>query len=168
MNTAWQVKPLSRKSGASGEIFKAGATVICYVFHEEEGELVRTDILEEEVDSFEIPKNLLAKWIRKVKDEKEAESQTGFLSNVEEMFFSLYKDVDEKVRERTIRKQEVLKQLLGLILEKKRMLRRLKTKDKGIITYTHIATKKEYRVTEATLDLEEILKIQEQLGSLIY
>lgn len=165
MNTQWQVKSLSRKCGVSGEIFQTGATVICYIFHKE-GELVRTDILEQEVTKFEIPKNLVAKWTRTVSDETKETSQTGLLSNAEEIFLSLYR-LDEEIQEDMMDKQEVLKHLLGLMLEKKRMLRRLKLKDKGIIAYLHIASKKEYRVREITLDLEEILKIQGQLDALV-
>lgn len=166
MNMDWQVRPLSRKSSISGKTFEAGATVICYIFNQGQGggELIRKDILEEEADSIEISNNLLAKWARKVKNE-EPEKQS--LGNAEELFLSLYHDFGGEVQESVLKKRDTLKQILGLMLERKRILRRLKTKDKGNIVYLHVATKKEYEVVEMPLDLEEISKIHEQLGLLI-
>lgn len=165
----WQVKPLSRKSSISGEVFEAGATVICHIFFQENipGELIRKDILREEINNFELPNNLVAKWTRKV-GEKESEEQKQLINNAEELFFSLYSDSNIEVQENIANKQDILKQLIGLMLERKRILKRVKTKDKGIILYVHSDTKKEYEVIVKTLELEEILKIQEQLQLLIY
>lgn len=168
MNVDWQVKPLSRKSSVSGEVFEAGATVVCHIFFEgaSPGELIRKDILKEEIGNFEVPNNLVAKWSRKV-GEKDGEEQKQLINNAEELFFSLYNGSDTEIEESIVKKQDMLKQLLGLMLERKRILKRVKTKDKGIILYVHSGTKKEYEVIERILELEEILKIQEQLQSLI-
>lgn len=171
MNTDWQVKPLSRKSSVSGEAFTPGTNVVCYIYSDPNlpNEILRTDILAEESDNFELPKNLLAQWTRIVRDreddeQKEAQKQT--LGNAEEFFLSLYDELSESTEETTTTRN-ILKQLLGLMLERKRILRRLKNKDKDIILYLHVATKKEYQVPQITLDLNEIAKIQEQLNVLI-
>lgn len=170
MNNDWQIKAHSRKSSVSGEVFETGSKIICYIYHSEHGEeeLVRTDIREEELGTFEVPKNLLARWTQVVKDRKNNEGQKQTLGNIEELFLSLYEEIDEVDKKKNSKKGEILKQLLGLILERKRILKRLKIKDKRIITYLHIATKKEYEVNELDLDLEEIAKMQEQLEILIY
>ena len=121
--------------------------------------------MKEEIGNFEVPNNLVAKWSRKV-GEKDGEEQKQLINNAEELFFSLYNGSDTEIEESIVKKQDMLKQLLGLMLERKRILKRVKTKDKGIILYVHSGTKKEYEVIERILELN-ILKIQEQLQSLI-
>lgn len=169
MNIEWQVKPLSRKSSISGELFAPGAIVICHIFFEEDnpGELIRKDILKEEIENFDVPKNLIAKWSRKI-GEKNDEEQKQVINNAEELFFSLFNENNATQEENIENKQSILKQLLGLLLERKRKLRRMKTNEKDVILYLHSSTKREYKVIETALELEEILKIQEQLQSLIY
>lgn len=171
MNTDWQVKPLSRKSSVSGEAFKPGSEVVCYIYTNPNNgsELERTDILAEECGNFELPKNLLARWTRIVKereDEEEKGHEKQTLGNAEEFFLSLY-DESTKHTEEAEETRDILKQLLSLMLERKRILRRIKSKDKDIILYLHVATKNEYQVPEITLDLEKITKIQEQLRVLV-
>lgn len=177
MSTDWQVKPLSRKSSLSGESFTPGTNVVCYIYSDPNlpNEILRTDILAEESGNFELPKNLLARWTRIVRDreddeQKEAQKQT--LTNAEEFFLSLYDELNENTRSlsepsETTTTRNILKQLLGLMLERKRILRRLKNKDKNLIYYLHVPTKKEYQVPQITLNLEEIAKIQAQLNVLI-
>lgn len=175
MNMDWTVKPLSRKSSISGELFELGAIIICHIFFEEHPEgpqLIRKDILQEEIESFELPKNLIAKWIRKIDHQNDSEQNQSLL-NAEELFISLFNNTNLDLEENTEKHEELLKQkntlkqLLALMLERKRILKRLKSKDKEIILYLHSATKKEYSIPESVLDLNEILKLQEQLTSLI-
>lgn len=179
MNTDWQVKPLSRKSSVSGETFKPGTHVVSYIYTDPNApaELLRTDILAEESSNFSLPENLLARWTRIVKDredDEQRESQKQTLGNAEEFFLSLYDDLandtEESITANTASAtKNILKQLLALMLERKRILRRLKNRNKetDIIAYLHVPSKREYQVPQATLDLEEIAKIQEQLTVLI-
>lgn len=171
MNIDWQVKPLSRKSSISGESFKPGSKVICYIYSKPDlpDILERTDILAEESHNFKSPDNLLASWTRVVKEheneeQKLLEKQT--LENAEDFFLSLFHESADDTEE-TKKNRHILKQLLGLMLERKRVLRRLKNKNKEIILYLHIPSKKEYEVSHIILDLEGITKIQDQLGVLI-
>ncbi|PWU04821.1 MAG: hypothetical protein C5B43_04095 [Verrucomicrobia bacterium] len=168
MNNDWHVKPLSRKSSISGETFEEGARVVCHIYFSQENpsELVRKDILEEELEGFEFPRNLIAKWVRRVNVNSDVEKKE-MLNNAEELFFSLF-DSNNIVNDANIKnRQDIFRQLLGLMLERKRILKRMTTKDKGIILYLHSTSKKIYEVSETNLDLEEILKLQEQLAMLI-
>ncbi len=169
MNTDWHVKPLSRKSTISGQTFKPGAHVVCYIYSNPNSptELLRSDILTEESTHFNLPENLLARWTRIVKehdDSEQKESQKQTLNNAEEFFLSLYDEFNINNQEHT---KLILKQLLGLMLERKRILKRLKNKDKNIILYLHVPSKKEYQVPQTTLALDEIAKIEQQLTILI-
>lgn len=169
MNTDWHVKPLSQKSSISGQTFKPGAHVACYIYSDPNvpNELLRTDILVEESTHFSLPENLLARWTRIVRERgdcEQKESQKQALDNAEEFFLSLYEEFANNDQENT---KLILKQLLGLMLERKRILRRLKNNVKDITRYLHRPSKREYEVPQITLALDEIAKIQEQLTILI-
>lgn len=158
----WNVKPLSRKSSISGKTFEPGSRVVCFVYKEESGELARDDILENEIEGFEVPQNLLARWIRVVKEHEEdegKEAQKQTIHNAEELFLSLYEHEETQ--------ELLLKQLLALMLERKRILRRLKTSNKDVLTYLHVKTKKEYTVLNKAFSIEAISDIQKQLEKII-
>lgn len=174
MNTEWQVKPLSPKSSLSGESFNPGSKVTSYIYTlpSSPNELLRIDILEEESAHFQAPPNVIAQWTRIIKsnqNNEQKEAQKQILSNAEELFLSLYNNPEtaHSPQENT-NTQDILKQLLSLMLERKRILRRLNSKDKSSILYLHALNKQEYSVPQTPFNLEEIQTIQEQLANIIY
>lgn len=169
MNTEWQVKPRSKKSAVSGEAFVDGDVIHCFVYMGlESGELERVDILEGERDHFEVPGNLLAQWSRVVRnrDEEEKEVQRQVLQSAEECFISFFDESLEVGGSEQTR--NMLKQVLGLMLERKRVLRRLKDGDSDVIRYLHVASKREYVLLKLALGMEDVVKIQEQLAQIIH
>ncbi|MFR6034093.1 MAG: hypothetical protein ACLUKN_13550 [Bacilli bacterium] len=62
---------------------------------------------------------------------------------------------------------DVVKQMLGLLLERKRILRPVGRPRNGVQKYIHAATKREFDVPQKNLDEDLILKIQNQLGAII-
>lgn len=159
----WQLKPLSRHSSLSGNSFETGEKVFCFIHKDEAGELHRSDLKESEVENFTSSHKILGRWTRIVKEkseeEKEAKQQT--LKSAEDIFIALFDDPtydDEK---------ETLKQILALFLERKRIIKRLKPTDPNTSTYFHKQSSRNFVVPNSPIEPSQLLKIQEQLQSLV-
>lgn len=159
----WQLKPLSRQSTFSGNSFETNEIVYCFIHKDPSGELIRSDIKADEIEAFTQDKVILGRWTRKVKEkneeEKEAAAQT--LKSAEDIFLSLYEE-DSHEEEKNI-----LKQILALFLERKRIIKRVKKTDKDTATYYHKASDRHFDVPMARLEPEQILKIEEQLRNIV-
>lgn len=157
----WQVRGMSRKCGVSGEAFLPGEKVVCFIFRDDKGELIREDVREEFIDKYRVEVEQLGWWRRVVREgkEEEVEKKVG-MEGVEELFLSLFEGSGGG------EEREVLKQILGLMLERKRILKRVKSEGK-VQTYLHVAHKECYEVSLEDYDIEMILKIKDQLDVLM-
>ena len=161
----WQIKPLAKKSAGGADI-KPGDEVVCAVFIDRAGNLDRADFLKGEFDPKAIDGKIIGRWERVVsanpgEDEKLARKMS--LASSEDFFISLFDEESEVVADET----DVVKQMLALLLERKRVLRPLGRPRDGVQRYVHAATKREFDVPQRSLDEDLILKIQTQLGSII-
>lgn len=162
----WQIKPLSRKSAVSGREIRAGDTVVCAVFIDKFGNLDRLDCHADEFDESKIDGRIIGKWERVVSahpEEDERAARRMALSSSEDFFVSLF---DESAGVETD-EADVVKQMLALLLERKRILRPVGRPSGGIQKYVQASTKREFDVPQRTLDAELIAKIQSQLGAII-
>lgn len=162
----WQIKPLARECAVSGEVFEIGDEVVCFLFRDEEGQLQRADVAEAKVDEFPRPEAVLGRWGREVKPrgEEEREARANALATTEELFLSLFKEDSPEMAD----DRELFKQVLALMLERKRILRSQGRPEKGVQTYLHVRSKETYQVQSSDPDPAALIRIQEELNLLVF
>ena len=136
----WQIKTIALNSTLSGEVFKPGDQVVCLIFKgKAAGELGRADLLPGEVDAFELPDEVLGRWTRVVQNPNdESTSASEAMASAEDFFFSLFENKSLNTKEES----DMLKHLLSLMLERKRVIRAIgDRKSKGEQSYFHAKTK---------------------------
>lgn len=161
----WQLKPVSRQSSTSGQKFTPGESVVCFIFKNNQGQLERADVQESETEAFPQTNDILARWTRVIKEPdeelKEAKKQT--IQSAEDIFLSLFDEENST----DCQERDILKQFIALMLERKRILKRLNTKEKEVQEYLHSSTQRTFKVPMHPLEPQQILTIQEQLQNLI-
>jgi len=162
----WQIKPLARECAVSGEPFEIGDEVICFLFRDDEGQLQRADVSEAKVDEFPRPEAVLGRWGREVKPrgEEEREARAHALATTEELFLSLFKEDSPEMAD----DRELFKQVLALMLERKRILRAQGRPENGVQTYLHVRSKETYQVSATDPDPAALVRIQEELNMLVF
>ena len=160
----WQVKPISRRCAASDEPLKVGDRVVCIIYKPEGLPIERADILEGNLERFQLPGLELGRWVREVKDrnEEEREARLQLLATREEFFLSLFADAEDPSGEKA-----VLKQLLALLLERKRILRALDKPAPTVQRYFHVRTREEFLVPTDEFLPEQLAQIQPALEVLV-
>jgi hypothetical protein len=160
----WQFKPQARLSTVTGKEFNEGDKITCYLYMDDEGHIMRADVLDSDSKDFEIPKNQMGRWSRVVKDkkdeEKEAMQQT--LATSEEIFLSLFAEGTVSSE-----KKDTLKHLLALMLQRKRVLRSSSKAINGVQRYVYVKTKEVFDVPVKNLTPEDIQEIEQDLESII-
>ena len=162
----WQIKTIARKSTFSGEAFEPGDRVVCLIYKDEQAsELGRADLRPEEVEAFDLPGEVLGRWTRVVKDpDSESVNARETMASAEDFFFSLYENEQADAREES----DMLKHLLSLMLERKRVLRALGDRQTdGEQTYLHVKTKQQLSVPIVEISTELMLKIEDTIGDII-
>ncbi|MFT4901687.1 MAG: hypothetical protein ACI81V_000962 [Lentimonas sp.] len=162
----WQIKTIARKSSLSETLFKPGDRIICLVYQAEgEGELGRADLLEAELVDFEIPGEVLGRWSRVVKDPEDlSQHAREVMASAEDLFFSLFEHEQSDAPEAS----NMLKHLLALMLERKRVLRaQPPRRSEGSQPYLHVKTKQELLVPVVEISTELMFKIQDTIGDLL-
>ncbi|TVP78083.1 MAG: hypothetical protein EA353_09015 [Puniceicoccaceae bacterium] len=162
----WHIKTIARKSTLSGLAFSPGDRVVCLVYKDSSaGELGRADLLRDEADDFELPGELLGRWTRVVKDpDDEALSARETMASAEDFFFSLYESDSPDARETA----DMLKHLLSLMLERKRVLRPVGARQAaGSQTYLHVKSKQAIEVPIVQISAELMFKIEDIIGDIM-
>jgi hypothetical protein len=165
----WQIKTIARKSTLSGEVFNPGDRVVCLIYKDEgEDDLGRADLRPDEVERFDLPGEVLGRWSRVVKDpDDESQSARETMASAEDFFFSLYEN-DQPEQADAQQASDMLKHLLSLMLERKRVLRAVGERQTlGQQTYLHVKTKRELQVPIVEISTELMLQIQETIGDII-
>lgn len=161
----WHIKTIARKSSLSGEPFVPGDRVVCLIYMDDEaGELGRADLTPEEIDEFEILGEVLGRWSRVVKDpDDEVANAREMMASAEDFFFSLFEVEEPEAREES----DMLKHLLSLTLERKRVLRaEMPRQTEGAQNYIHVKTKREVVVPIVDISTELMLKIEDTIGDI--
>ena len=160
----WQIRPPRGQSSISEREFSEGDRILCMLHMDKIGEIFRSDIFQDEENQFKSDGGILGKWTHIVKDtfqeEKDAQKQT--LSTCEELFLSLFAEETEDSKEK-----DILKQLLALMLERKRILKARGNPVDGIQAYMHMPTREMYEVTLQKLGPDEIAAIESQLEGVL-
>jgi hypothetical protein len=162
----WQFKSIARKSSFSETLFNPGDRVVCLIYKDvEAGELGRADVLLDEVEAYELPGESLGRWTRVVKDlDDESVNARETMASAEDFFLSLYDNEQADAFEES----DALKHLLGLMLERKRVVRALGPRlTAGSQCYIHVKTKVELDVPILDISTELMIKIQDTIGEII-
>ncbi len=166
-----EFQPLGRESAVSGERFIAGQRISSFLFRHERGELVRADVLEAEADDFQPEGHIVCRWNQTVRDrsDPEADARKSSMQSAEAVFLALFDealDADEAQdlpsREAVAEQSKVLKHLLALMLERRRVLRRV---SRG--TYWHPKLKRHFEVADVTLEPGTLLALSDQLSLIV-
>lgn len=163
----WQIKTIARKSSLSGEAFEPGDRVVSLIYQDPiAGELGRADLLPDQVDAFELPGEVMGRWVRVVKSpDEDSVSARETMASAEDFFLSLYESEQAEGKETS----DMLKHLLALMLERKRVLRALgERQTSGEQNYLHVKTKREFKVPIVDLSAELMLKIEDTIGDIIF
>lgn len=162
--TEWQVQPLSRRCAVSAEPLKPGDRVTCVVLKPAGAEIARFDVLEERLPEFNPEGIVLGRWTRVVKDRQDEDRETRLrqLATREEFFLSLFADETDPDGDKA-----VLKQLLALLLERRRILRPLGRPETGLQRYKHLRTGDEYLVPTGDISPEQVARVQHALEVLV-
>lgn len=162
--TEWQVQPLSRRCAVSAEPLKPGDAVTCVVVKPVGAEIARFDVLESRLPEFNPDGIVLGRWARVVKERQDEDRETRqrLLATREEFFLSLFADEADPDGDKA-----VLKQLLALLLERKRILRPLGAPAGGVQRYKHGRTGDEYLVPVGDISPEQVARVQHALEVLV-
>lgn len=164
MNIEWSIKPSSKQSCATGQVFVPGEKIISFLYKDENTqELQRIDVRADELESYTLPSAILGFWSFIAKPICEEKSMMALkkIHSAEELFISLF-DSDSVIEEK-----DILKQLLALMLERKRILKTSTKHRIGIIEYIHTKTKVVYSVNFQEWEASKMLDIQEKLHTLL-
>ena len=162
----WQIKTIARNSTLSGEAFNPGDRVVCLIFKgEEAGELGRADLRPDEVETFGLQSQVLGRWARVVKDpDDDNTSASETMASAEDFFFSLFENESPDSKEES----DMLKHLLSLMLERKRILRAIgDRKSIGEQSYLHVKTKQMIQVPVVDISTKLMLKIEDTIGDIV-
>ena len=162
----WHIKTIAQKSSLSGEWFNSGDHVISLIYKDkQEGELVRLDLRPEEIEKFEIPGEVLGRWARIITNpEDEIPNSRETIASAEDFFFSLFEGEKKEPNEES----DMLKHLLSLMLERKRVLRPIGDRKKsGEQCYRRIKTNNEINVPICNISTDLMTKIEDTIGDII-
>lgn len=162
--TEWQVQPLSRKCAVTGEALKPGDHVVCVVVKPVGAEIARFDVAESRLADFKPDGLVLGRWKRDVKerDDEDRETRLRLLATREEFFISLFADAADPEGDKA-----VLKQLLALLLERKRIIRAIGAPVAGMQLYRHGRSGEEYAVPVGDISPEQVARVQNALEVLV-
>jgi len=160
----WQVKPIARICAASGKELHVGDLVTCVVYKPVGGNIERCDVLRDHAAAFKPDGILLGRWTREVKErgEEEQAHRAQLLASREEFFLSLYEDDADPSGDKG-----VLKHILAMLLERKRIIKQVGVADQGLMTYVHAASKQTYLVPVLDLQPAHILQVGTSLDLLV-
>lgn len=136
----WSIKSLSKRCSATNEPFSDGDVVVSFVVRKPNNELERFDVLEENIRQFSYDGVLIGFWRRVFSSNANTSlDQKQKLASQEDFFTSLFElpRTDDG---------DVLKQLLALFFERKRILKSIGTNEGGFHRFVHIKTKREFIV----------------------
>lgn len=160
----WQVKSASNLSDISGRAFEPGERIVSFLLRDENGDLRRSDVSAGESQEHQPSGAVLARWEQEKKEVvSEAEAKKQTLQTSVGLFLSLFEVDGEGVEER-----DVLKYLLAIMLERKRILKPTGVKRKEKIQcYEMRELKRSFEVPIVDVTTESVMRIEEQLPNCV-
>lgn len=157
----WSIKSLSKKCAVGGECFVDGDVVVSLILKTPEGLFERADVLEKNLPMFSASGTVLGRWTRVFSSKALArEREAARLAAQESFFVSLYKSGPSE-------ENALLKQLLALLLERRRVLKMKTETIEDPCVFVHSRTKAEFSVPMKKFSPEEIAVCGNILETLI-
>lgn len=158
------LQPLAATCFVSGDPFNEGDRVVSHLVRNESMEIMRYDVLEAQLDEFNIEGSLVCSWMHPFKPRSLNENPDRALKLTADNLFVTLADPNNEPNEENTR----LVQFLALMLERKRILRpKGKNADGDKNIYEHAKTKELYEVPVGDLDPAFFIAVQEQLSVLV-
>lgn len=160
----WQVKSISNFCASSSKELHVGDAVVCIVYKPLGGMIERCDVLKEFANEFKPTGLLLGRWSRQVKERGEEEQalRAQLLASREEFFLSLFDEAADPTGDKGI-----LKHILAMLLERKRIVKAAGPAENGFIPYQHYATKQILMVPALDLKPEHLIQVNASLDLLV-
>ena len=160
------LKPQADICQVSGHVFQAGDRVVSRLVRDPSGEFARWDVLAENENAAEPSGEVLCRWTRIYKPAPaEVDHERELKMTAETLFLELLEDpqagdeADPNAR---------LKQFLGLMLERKRVLKRRATaRDQKSIRYEHMPSKRMVELATEEMTPAFFLEMHAKLGVLL-
>ncbi|MBL4575240.1 MAG: hypothetical protein JKY51_03965 [Opitutaceae bacterium] len=158
------LQSLSSTCHVTGEAFLEGEQLLCCLVEEESGEVARIDLKASAEESFTSDREILCRWyLTYVTKEPAGSEERALKLTAENLFIELCDSGSDEESENA-----QLLQFLGLMLERKRILRnRGVSKDGAWQAYYHIKSKKDYKIPAGDLSTRFFIEIQSKLGLLL-
>lgn len=156
-----EIQAAGRTCAVSGEPFRPGMMMVSILHRAEDGQLVRTDVAEGADFTFE--GRLVCRWKHRVRARGEdAANRKRQLEGAEEVFLAFFDDPEGTDTGFAEEERDLLRHLLALLLERKRVLRRL-----AAGRYWHVRQKRELHVPSVDIDPLKLVLLQEPLALLV-
>ncbi len=149
----------------TGEPLEDGTRYASYLVLEEKGgELARYDVSEAEEERFEPAGEVLCRWSRLYRKEPERENRSRRRKeSAESLFISLFESDNGEEDEDPER--ETMKQVLGVFLERKRILKdRGFARDGRVQVMEHRRSGNVFLVPTGRMTPDSLLRVRERLG----
>ncbi len=161
----WHITPIARKSYHTETEFVKDDAIACSLVKTEDGELLRVDVLISEANKTEMPGKVLCRWTQtyKPKPDDGKEEAEALKLTADNLFISFFEGEEEGTL--SLENSE-LKHFLGLMLERRRVLR-VKARTRKYTRYVHRPTKREFLVPAIELDPQFFLENEEKLSFLV-
>lgn len=161
----WHITPVARKSYLSGKEFEKDDRVASALVRTEQAELERVDVLFSELKDVELPGEAVCRWTQlfKPKPSDGREEAEALKLTADNLFISLFEgEADGELSEENAE----LKHLLGLMLERRRVLR-VKARTRQYTRYVHRPSKREFLVPAVELEPRFFIENEEKLSFLL-
>lgn len=161
----WHISAVARKSYLTGEDFSKDDVVASALVRISEEELQRVDVLVRDANKVELPGEPLCRWTQvfKPKPDDGREEAEALKLTADNLFINLFEGEEEGGLSM---ENAELKQFLGLMLERRRVLR-VKARTRKYTRYVHRPSKREFLVPVVDLDPQFFLENEEKLSFLI-
>lgn len=161
----WHITPIARKSYHTEVEFEKDDAVACALVKTEDAELVRVDVLIADANKVEMPGKVLCRWTQtfKPKPNDGKEEAEALKLTADNLFISFFEGEEEGSL--SLENAE-LKHFLGLMLERRRVLR-VKARTRKYTRYVHRPTKREFLVPAIELDPQFFIENEEKLSFLV-
>jgi hypothetical protein len=158
------LQSLSKKCHVTGEAFSEGEQLLCCLVEEESGEVARIDLKAAEEDNFKPDGGIMCRWYLAYRSKEPADSEERALKlTAENLFIEMCDSGSDEESENAS-----LLQFLGLMLERKRILRNRGISKDGVWqSYYHIKSKKNYKIPAGDLSTRFFVEIQKKLSLLL-
>lgn len=164
----WTVHRPADTCALTGEPFQPGDRLRSFLLRGPGGELSRCDVAAARAGDFQPPEGtrVLGWWNQTVRAEAEteAEQKKRALASSEELFLSLYEGEEPGAQE----ERALLQHLLGLQLERKRLLKPAAeaASRKGVRALRHVPSGRIVEVPSVEVTPEKLLKVEASLHAL--